>query len=261
MSKLTSPAIWATAIATLALIVILAAAERTRTDVRRSIDAVSHTLDVQRAFNLVLKGVLDAETGQRGFLLTGSPAYLAPHRDAQASMPSHLESLRQVTTDDAHHHARVEALQTLVVEKMSELQATIDLAERGDPRAALALVKSDQGRQLMERSRRLLDTAFVEEQRRLRERQADLADALATRALLTNGMAVVFVAAVLVAALLHRTLQRLRPLVTVCAWSKTVQDGDEWVSFEQYLERRFGVRVTHGLSPEEVARLLEPRQP
>jgi CHASE3 domain sensor protein len=70
MSKLTSPAIWATAIATLALIVILAAAERTRTDVRRSIDAVSHTLDVQRAFNLVLKGVLDAETGQRGFLLT-----------------------------------------------------------------------------------------------------------------------------------------------------------------------------------------------
>jgi hypothetical protein len=177
-------------------------------------------------------------------------------------MPSHLESLRQVTTDDAHHHARVEALQTLVVEKMRELQATIDLAERGDPRAALALVKSDRGRDLMEHGRRLLDTAFVEEQRRLRERQADLADALATRALLTNGMAVVFVAAVAVAALLHRMLQRLQPLVTVCAWSKTVRDGDEWVSFEQYLERRFGVRVTHGLSPEEVARLLEhPRQP
>jgi hypothetical protein len=51
-------------------------------------------------------------------------------------------------------------------------------------------------------------------------------------------------------------LRRLQPLVTVCAWSKTVEDRGEWVTFEEYLHRRFDLRVTHGLSPEQVAKLM-----
>jgi hypothetical protein len=49
--------------------------------------------------------------------------------------------------------------------------------------------------------------------------------------------------------------------VTLCAWSKTVRDGDEWVSFEEYLHRRFGLRVTHGLSPAQLKKLGQELPP
>lgn len=48
---------------------------------------------------------------------------------------------------------------------------------------------------------------------------------------------------------------RLDSLVTVCAWSRTVEYEGEWLSFEEYLRRRFKVQVSHGISPEESARL------
>ena len=107
MPKLTSPLVWGGIAAAVALTVMITVAERTRRDVRRSIDAVNHTLDVQKAFNLVLKDMLDAETGQRGFLLTGSASYLPPYRQAERSFAAHLTSLESLTADDAHHRERV----------------------------------------------------------------------------------------------------------------------------------------------------------
>lgn len=44
-------------------------------------------------------------------------------------------------------------------------------------------------------------------------------------------------------------------LVTLCAWSNTVKYGGEWVSFEKYLERRFGLMATHGISPAALQKL------
>jgi CHASE3 domain sensor protein len=259
MSKLASPVTWAAVLATFGLIVI-AVTEQTRTDVGRSIERVNHTLDVQRAFNLVLKGILDAETTQRGFVLTGDVTYLIPYREAERSMPAHIETLARTTADDAHHRTRVGLLRPLVAEKMRELQHTVDLAESGDRDAALVVVKTGRGRVLMERVRAQLDSAFVDEQRILRERQAGLDAALFRRSLLTIGMAIVLVLVAAVALHLQARVQRLQPFVTLCAWSKTVQDGDEWISFEHYLERRFGLRVTHGLSPEEVGKLLDDKR-
>lgn len=42
-------------------------------------------------------------------------------------------------------------------------------------------------------------------------------------------------------------------LVTLCAWTRTVRHDGEWISVEDYLERRYGVRTSHGISPEAVA--------
>ncbi len=43
-------------------------------------------------------------------------------------------------------------------------------------------------------------------------------------------------------------------LVTLCAWSNTVRHEGEWLTFERYLERRFGLRTTHGISPTWIER-------
>lgn len=64
---------------------------------------------------------------------------------------------------------------------------------------------------------------------------------------------------VLISALVSRTARdaralerRVESLVTICAWSRTVEYQGEWISFEEYLQRRFGVDSTHGISPESL---------
>jgi hypothetical protein len=59
-------------------------------------------------------------------------------------------------------------------------------------------------------------------------------------------------ALMLVAFVYHST--RLRNLVKMCAWSKTVQWQGEWMPVETYLEKQFDVAVTHSMSPEETAK-------
>ncbi len=55
----------------------------------------------------------------------------------------------------------------------------------------------------------------------------------------------------------QRELQsRVTELAHICAWSRTVEYEGEWISFEQYLERRFHQKTTHGISPTEAARML-----
>lgn len=53
---------------------------------------------------------------------------------------------------------------------------------------------------------------------------------------------------------------RVDTLVTVCAWSKTVEYRGEWLSFDDYLHRRFNIQITHGISPAEAKRLLADSQ-
>ena len=54
-----------------------------------------------------------------------------------------------------------------------------------------------------------------------------------------------------VVVVLLRHLRRLEKYVTMCAWSKTILDKDEWVSFDEYLKRTYDVKVTHGISEAE----------
>jgi hypothetical protein len=138
---------------------------------------------------------------------------------------------------------------------MRELRDTIDLATHGQHDEAITRVRTNEGQELTRRIRALLDSAFVDEQRVARQEQAALDRAILWRAVVTDSMAGVLVVALVVVYLLHARVRRLAPLVTLCAWTRTIKHGDEWISVEEFLERRFGVRVSHGLSPAELRRL------
>ena len=66
------------------------------------------------------------------------------------------------------------------------------------------------------------------------------------------------VAGLVVVAILGAPLRRVRTLVRVCSWSKTVAYEDEWISYDEYLRRRFKVDITHTISPDEYAKLMAP---
>ena len=59
----------------------------------------------------------------------------------------------------------------------------------------------------------------------------------------------------------NHALQRVSDLVTMCAWTRTVEYQGEWISFEQYLLRRFNINTSHGISPAEAQKIFGELQP
>jgi CHASE3 domain sensor protein len=73
------------------------------------------------ALSEILSAAQDAETGQRGFLLTGNERYLEPYRAALASIPARLESIRVTTQDNVGQQARLKELSVRLDDKLAEL--------------------------------------------------------------------------------------------------------------------------------------------
>jgi len=88
-------------------------------------DAVDHTFQVMSGIDNVLLRLQDAETGQRGFIITGDDAYLAPFKSAEQELSEALAGLGRLVSDNADQQIEIANLQQLADGKLSELQQTI----------------------------------------------------------------------------------------------------------------------------------------
>jgi signal transduction histidine kinase len=93
-----------------------------------------------------------AESGQRGYLLTGQDSYLAPYHVSIAQIPKQLSALESGSRN-VSYHAGIMALSQTVHQKLAELAKTIQLQDSGNPAAAIGLVQTDMGQQAMEHLR------------------------------------------------------------------------------------------------------------
>ena len=131
------------------------------------------TARVQRALRVVveldafLSALRDAETGQRGFLLTGRESYLAPYRAGAREAPAHLEGLRRTLAGDPVDEARLTTLERLARAKLDELDATVQTAQAGRTEDALSIVYSDRGKSLMDEIRRVVAEMAAAQQQAL----------------------------------------------------------------------------------------------
>jgi signal transduction histidine kinase len=133
---------------------------------------VVHTMQVRKSSRTVLIGLLNAETAQRGFLLTGDEKYLEPYLEARASLHSEIEGLRKLTSDNSVQQDRLRSLKALIDGKMDELHGTVVLIRQGQRAEALDRVMSGRGKELMDNIRADLDAIYAEETRLLAMRQA-----------------------------------------------------------------------------------------
>jgi PAS domain S-box-containing protein len=99
--------------------------------------------------NDLLSELKDAETGQRGYLLTGDEAFLKPYLDVRESIGGDLKGLRVQNADSAAR-GHLDAIAPLVEAKLAELSQVIKLRRNGETAAALAMVVSGQGKPLMD---------------------------------------------------------------------------------------------------------------
>lgn len=101
----------------------------------------------------LLASTIDAETGQRGYLLTGEPRYLQPFERALPRLRRDIAALRELVARDPAQLAAINELSEVLDAKMAELTETIEQARAGQRDAAIQTVLSDRGRALMEKAR------------------------------------------------------------------------------------------------------------
>ena len=124
-------------------------------DIRQKLESV---LTLRRTQALIV----DAETGQRGFLLTSDPSFLEPYEQAQRALPGEL---RQLAASDIGQQSI--PLQTLIKYKMRELDATLAMIRAGRREAALSLVEAGTGRKYMDAIRADCSQRIREERARI----------------------------------------------------------------------------------------------
>jgi methyl-accepting chemotaxis protein len=131
---------------------------------------VAHTYEILDNVAGFLSAMKDAETGQRGYVITGQDRYLEPYRNAAAAAGQNLENLRRLTADNPVQQRRLDALAPLVASKFAELQETIALRRDKGFEAAAKMVLTDRGKEAMDQIRQLSGEMKEEENRLLKER-------------------------------------------------------------------------------------------
>src|SRR4029077_6346617 len=100
---------------------------------------VARTYEVKAARDAFLSAVTDAETGQRGFLLTGDLAYLAPYERGTAHIQDALARIASLIADNPARDGHLPALRTAVDEKVHELAESVAVRRTGGFEAALRI--------------------------------------------------------------------------------------------------------------------------
>jgi len=102
---------------------------------------ISRTEQAKALIDSVRAELLDAETGQRDFFMTGRTEYRDAYEAAARALPATVAELRRLTADDRTQGENVDALASLVGQKLAELRATLDLHRRMEISSALDLVR------------------------------------------------------------------------------------------------------------------------
>jgi len=158
-----------------ALLIIGGVSYRSTTGLIETAALVDHSHQVIENLELLLSTMKDAETGQRGFLITGAERYLEPYNAAIGRSAQILTDVRGLTQDNPNQQQRLDALEPLIRDKFAELKETIDL--RRDPaqgfEPAKQVVLTDRGKAYMDEIRKVVGDMEAEENALLKSRSAE----------------------------------------------------------------------------------------
>src|SRR5580698_6088909 len=136
----------------------------------QNVESAEHTQQVLLALNNLLSLAKDAETGQRGFLITGDERYLAPHTQAVDQIHGQLEELSQLVRENPEERDHLPELRTALLSKLHELDHTIVTRRKEGFDAAKAIVMTDRGKGAMDQIRAEI-SAMQQAERATRARQ------------------------------------------------------------------------------------------
>lgn len=138
---------------------------------------VAHTYQVKGLLKGLEKTLVDAETGQRGFIYSGKENFLEPYNLAEQRIYDELEAIKLKISDSPEQVNRLNKVGDLIESKMAELRQTIRLKRVGAEEELRQLVLSNLGQEIMDEIRQTIDEMILVEDQLLRKRtkQAEIA--------------------------------------------------------------------------------------
>lgn len=154
-------------------LIVLFGAVNVRQHFREVDDAswVTRTHEVKTQIALLLADLLDAETGMRGYLITGDDAFLAPYRAGTQRVAATLNTLRNLTADSPEQQQHLNHLEPVLKQRMERLGVNITLFQRDGFAAAQVAVATGDGKLLQDRIRSILANMEAVESRLGQQRQ------------------------------------------------------------------------------------------
>ena len=196
-------ALW---LAVAAAMVVIAINEIGHARATQTLQTLSERFERRLIVTRLWRQMLEAESGQRGFLLTGRDSYLQPYRAALLEIEDSLRKLQGLHLDERRLAPQIASIEETTRQKMAELAATLDMYLDGRTEQWHELMLSDIGREKMDELRRAVRQVIDGETRRIEAGSVDAFGALGRNRLAINTLALL---ALLALALFLRNVQRL----------------------------------------------------
>lgn len=138
---------------------------------------IDHADAVTRAVDQLVSVLVDAETGYRGYLLTGNPVFLEPYRGVDGRARDGVVALTSLLADETSRRDDLSRLSALVDERLGEMASNIALNDQGRREEALASIRTANGKRLMDNIRLIGGTLKSEQRTRTANRSLQAASA------------------------------------------------------------------------------------
>ncbi len=209
----------------LAILVVLGVLSyRDTTGLIASAENVKHTYKILEELAQIIKVMTDAETGERGYIITGEDAYLDPYNTAVGEASATLKDLQQLILVPSLQK-KLDDLVPLVTTRLDIAKAEIDARRTNGFKAALGMVQSGQGKKIMDEIRQVIAAIADEENGLLKERDAaSKASAGVTISFILYGVPFAFVLLAIVGLLLIRNISI--PLGVITRTAEKIAQGD-----------------------------------
>ena len=186
---------------------------------------VTHTYQVLGELENILSLLKDAETGQRGYLLTGETAYLDPYNRALANLDQKQKEARQLTADNPIQQQNFVRLKTLIDRRLEIFKRPIELRRNPGIQAAIEADDLSRGKAAMDEVRQLIAQMKAVEQALLEQRSTNARNAARyTLDSITFGIPLGFGLLTILGFLLNRHISR--PLTRVSQTAEKIAGGD-----------------------------------
>lgn len=239
----------------LALIVMSWLVHQTAGQFQDSFFQVGQTYKVLNLVQQTQFHLLDVETERRGYLLTGGNDYLNSYGRAMAAVRNDIDQLKSLVHARAGQQTNILALQNLITERLGINPDTI-AGSKVNVHDALAIALTDEGKNTMEKIGRVLFQMGQEEESSLNiNQQRAEADSISSQIASVVLIGTVVMVLMFIVIILRR-LEKLQQVVIICAWTGQVKYEGQWIRLDEYLQRRFGLSISHGLSKEAAEKMV-----
>lgn len=158
----------------ISLLLLLASSTASYISIRKQIhnsSMVDHSRRVIGRVNKILQDLQNAETGQRGYLLTGMEKFLDPYKGGLESLPQSLKSAHDLTADNPEQQKSIDTLSSLVKSRLGKLENLVSVKHRG---GLVAVSQLEDGKRYMDSCRVLIGTIIEKEELLLDSRSKEL---------------------------------------------------------------------------------------